>query len=298
MLRYLSSPGGMLTDHIAVQNYGLKALTLNLYPIDAVNGHDGAIGYLPKGTPTPGASAWVRIPAVDSTAQIRIPPRTARILPIQLAVPLKAAPGDHAAGIILSLTSKVKGKTGQLVDFEQRVALRIFVRVSGDLVAKLEIEKLRARFDGALNALGRGDVKVDYTVHNSGNVTLGGTQRVQISGLLGTAGSVSTLVDVPALLPGGTVSVSTTVKHVLSVFLMAAKVTVSPLAVPGDADPPLQDGVATTKFWAVPWIPLDVALCLALGIPVLIRRRLRRRQASGRHAGRQTPEPVKEKVQQ
>src|SRR5439155_24577120 len=60
LLRYLASPGGALADHVAIQNIGLKPVTLNVYVVDAVNGTDGAIGYLPRASEHTGASRWVR----------------------------------------------------------------------------------------------------------------------------------------------------------------------------------------------------------------------------------------------
>jgi Mg2+/citrate symporter len=114
---------------------------------------------------------------------------------------------------------------------------------------------------------------------------------------LGTTGSVSTLIDVPALLPGNRLAVSTTVKGVLAEFLMAAKVTISPLPIAGDVNPPTQDAVATTRFWAIPWIPAAVVIILLLGmLALLLIRRKRRRAGNGRHSGLSTTKPVPEKV--
>jgi hypothetical protein len=296
-LRYLASPGGALSDHVSVQNIGLKPVTLNVYVVDAVNGADGAIGYLPRASEQTGASRWVRVGIPGGLSRITIPGRSSKVLPVSMTVPSNATPGDHAAGIIASLISRVKSDTGQSVDFEQRVALRTFVRVSGELIAKLNIDKLHAKFDGATNVIGRGSVQVSYTVHNSGNVTLGGKQGIQIKGLLGATGNSPTVVDVPPLLPGGSAAVSVVVKHVMAEMLMTAKVTVKPLALAGDADPPLSDEVASTRFWAIPWIPLGTLILLILPGTWLLLARLRRgRKRAARHSGPRPKQLLEVKV--
>ena len=282
-LRYLASPGGKLSDHIAIENFGLEPITLAVYAVDAKNGNDGRIGYLPKASPGTDSAPWFHIATPGGSGHITIASRKSVILPVTLTVPSKATPGDHTAGIVVSVTSRVKGSTGP-VNFEQRVALRAAVRVSGHLVARLDIDDLRAHFAGATNVLGRGKVTVRYNVHNSGNVTLGGQQRVQLKGLFGKTGVAPAIVDVPPLLPGGSAEVSVVISKVMAEFLMTARVTVTPLALAGDADPPLTDGTATTKFWAIPWIPLIILILLGLIGAVLIRLRRRRRLNPSRHS--------------
>jgi hypothetical protein len=279
LLSYLSSPGGQLTDHVALENFASRPVALRVYVVDAVNSADGAIGYQPRSAKRVGAASWLAVSIPHLASTVTIAPRSSRILTVSLTVPLNATPGDHAAGIIASLTSKVTSTNGQLVDFEQRVALRTFIRVSGALSPQLSIDNLRASFRGGVT--GRGDAAISYSVRNTGNVKLGGRQRITIRGLAGATGSVPALADIPILLPGGIITVSVTVPKVLEQSRMTAAVTISPLQPQGDVDPPAGQARATVTFWAIPWSVLGaLAAVLTSGGLWWWLRRHRRKPAS------------------
>jgi hypothetical protein len=295
-LNYLASPGAHLTDHVAIVNLATKQVTLNLYSADATVGADGTFGYLAKAAPHKDAAAWITPATPGGRSAITLGPRATKIVPLTVSIPADASPGDHTAGVITSLTSKVKSDKGELVDFEQRVALRASIRVSGPLHPALTVEDLQAHYGGTANPIGSGTVTVTYRVHNTGNVRLGARQKVIVSGLFGADEPAKTLADVPLLLPKSVVIMSVTVPDVFPQLRLRARVVLFPLKVEGDVDPGLPNQIsATTSVWAIPWaliIILASLLVLALGAWAWTRRRRRQLpgpRGGGRHRGGPNP---------
>jgi hypothetical protein len=279
-LSFLASPGSRLTDRIAVLNLGIKKVTLNLYVADAKIGTDGAFGYLARSAPRSDAATWITPETAGRSTTVTLGPQGRAVIPVSLTVPANASPGDHAAGIILSLTSRVTSSAGERVDFEQRVALRTFIRISGPLHPQLTVENLTARYSGTLNPIRGGAVTVHYRVHNTGNVRLGARQTVAISGLLATRHPGKALADVPLLLPGSSFDVTTTVHGVLPQLRLTAQVKLFPLTVAGDVNPGLPARFSgQTSLWAIPWgLGIVIGAVALLILLALLWRRLRRRR--------------------
>ena len=263
---YLAQPGSILSDHVAVENIGIVPITLSVYPTDASNSEgDGSFAFPAAAVKPVDAGTWLHIgglPAGVSTVVVR--PRSTLFLPITLSVPANASPGDHAAALIASLQGEVKNSNGQLVHLDQRVATRVFIRISGRLHPKLVIENLTAAYHGSLNPFARGDVTITYRVHNTGNVKLGGQQLVEVSGLFGST-SAPRPPDVPLLLPGGAVQQTITVHGVYPQVWMSTTVTVSATVLSGDVNPGAGPWTASTHFWAIPWALMVLIVLLVLG---------------------------------
>ena len=273
-----ASAGGRIDDHLAVLNLTRHAETLRVYTVDADPGANGGYVYPPRTAQRVGAGAWVAVGTPHAAGVIRAAARSTTILPIRLQVPANASPGDHAAAVIVSLTALVKGKSGQRLHLEQRVATRVLVRVAGVLRPQLAIDNLQASYSGSLNPIASGRATVTYTVRNTGNAILSGTQAVTIEGLFRSTTHATGLPPIPTLLPGGSYTSKVNVPGVFPEIRMTAKVAVTPKALGSDVDTGLSPVTASTHFWAVPWILIAIILLLALG--VWLRRRWRRRRAS------------------
>ncbi|HSY14350.1 MAG TPA: DUF916 domain-containing protein [Jatrophihabitantaceae bacterium] len=292
-----SSPGGVAEDHVAIENLSAQPLPLNIYATDAENAPNGALSYAARSAKVVDAGAWIAIGTPGGASTITVPAQSKIILPIELKVPDNASPGDHAAAIIVSLTSAVKNKKGELVNFEQRVADRVFIRVSGPIHAALAVQGLRATYHGTLNPIGQGSVTVTYTVKNTGNIDLGGKQKLQLSGLLGSSGKAPVLADVPLLLPGGSASLSIKIGRVWPELLMHAKVSVTPTVLAGTVNPAVALASASASFWAIPWTLLAIIVIILAVIGYLIWRLKHPKPKSGRHGnpgkpGKAKPAPV------
>jgi Bacterial protein of unknown function (DUF916) len=288
---YDATPGGSIEDHIAVINFAAHPQTLNVYPVDAVNGTNGAFAYAARAAPRTQVGAWLTVGMIKA-GEITVAPRTVEILPIYLRVPSNASPGDHVGAVIVSLTGLLKGKNKQLVKFEQRIATRVIIRVSGPLHPRLSIENLHASYSGHLDPFASGAVTVTYTVRNTGNVLLGASQHISAHGLFGSSGRAPALAGIPLLLPGGSYRVSTRVPGVLPEISVTVAVRLGPEGLRGDINPGLHVISASVTLWTVPWILVALVIILLLVIIALIWRRRRRSPAPGR-VGVQTPEGVK-----
>jgi hypothetical protein len=289
---YDASPGGYLVDHIAVINFATHAQTLNVYAVDATSGTNGYFTYAPKAAPRRQVGTWLTV-RTKSPGQVTIGPRATVILPVYLRVPTNASPGDHGGGVIVSLTSLVKGKHNALVKFEQRVATRVIIRVSGPLHPQLSIENLHASYSGQFNPFASGVVTVRYTVRNTGNALLGATQLVSVHGLFGSSAQAKDLPGVPLLLPGGAYNVSTRLPGVPPEITITAKVQLSPHGLRGDINPGLHATTASVTLWAIPWILVAVVIVVLLIIAAMIWRRIRRSPRRNRDTVKKTPEGAK-----
>ena len=268
---YGATPGAIVKDFVAVSNVGNNPVTLKIYASDAFNTPEGGFDLLAAGKPSVDVGNWTK----PERGSVALAPRSVAIVPFTLTIPANATPGDHAAGIVAALTTEQTGANGQKVSVEQRVGARIYLRVTGDLTPRLSITGLTGSYTG--KPLGRGDATVSYTVRNTGNTRLSGTQRVSVSTPWGSTVDSEALPPVPELLPGGLVKVTTTVHGLLPAGWLDALVHVDPAPPAGFADQ-VQPTEETTTLSAVPWLPLGALLVLLLGILalVLVRRRRRR----------------------
>ena len=283
--RWVVTPGATLDDTVGIVNIGRTPLTLDVYGADAANAKDGSFTLLPKTRPAVDAGRWMTLHIPHHATSVTVPARSLVIVPVSLDVPRNASPGDHSAGIVASLTSYVTNRQNARIKLEQRVAVRVFVRVSGPLHPKLSVEALDAGFGGPLSPFSAGGTTVTYRVHNTGNVNLAGLQSVSVRGLFGST-EHATAPKLPLLIPGGTAEFRVHVHGVYPEFLMAAGVHITPLVPVGDVDPSLSSFSGDTSFWAIPWIL--VALLLALAT-LLLAYLQRRRRAADERASRWAP---------
>jgi hypothetical protein len=291
-LSYGVTPGSTVRDHVAILNFSSSRLTLSVYATDAINTNGGGFGLLPGGKRPKDAGAWTTVagrPAGGSVT-VHVPARRTSgagfvLLPVVVHVPAGAEPGDHVGGVVAVLSTVGANSQGTKVRLNQRVATRLFVRVSGRAKPALAIERLTATYHPGGLTLGKGKVTVAYSVHNTGNVSLGARQSVHVSGLFGSAGSAPAVPEIPLLLPGASVHESVDVRGVLPLVRLSAKVTLHPTHPVGAVDPGLPTQiVASTSFWAMPW----ALLILILAAIVAGGWWWRRRRAAGNPAGRQT----------
>ena len=269
-----ATPGGALTDRVAVTNYSTGPLQLTLHATDAANTAQGDLALLAPNAPSSGVGRWVSFPA---GAAVRVPARGMVIVPFELRVPANASPGDHFGGIIVTLESAVSGPSGQRVRLLQSVGTRLLLRVSGPAMPQLEIDHLRVHYQGTINPVASGRAVLRYRIRNTGNLALGGRQTVWISGIFGSSIHARSVRSVPLLLPGGSVEEAVTFPQVYPRLKMVAHVVISPLSVPGASVPPNGPYRATVRFWAVPsWLVGAPALLLAGVAAWYLRRRLGR----------------------
>jgi hypothetical protein len=276
-LTFLTAAGARLDDHLALINFSGHRLRLRAYAVDAANAADGSIGFAARSARPKDAGAWISLVLPDHRNTVTLAPHQTLVVPVHIAIPANAQPGDHVAGIVASLTSLITNRQGRRVNFEQRVALRTFFRIGGVLRPSLSIDDLTVISPAQWNPLNTTTATVHYTVRNTGNVRLSGRQLVTVTGLFHTVRA--TAPRLPLLFPGGSVKVTVRVHGVYPQFRMTVRVTVKPLTVLGDVDTNLPATFEATKgFWLVPWTLVAVlALLIIAVVGYLVRRRQRRK---------------------
>jgi hypothetical protein len=286
---YSGTPGGHIKDHVAVFNYSTKPLHLAFYATDATSTSTGEFTLLAAGQRPKDLGRWLNL---GGKTALSIPARTAKgpgevIAPFSLTIPANASPGDHAAGLVVSLAGVAKDSNGDQVKLDQRVGARVYLRVSGPLNPSLSVQQLAPTYSPGPFGLGSGQVKVTYRVANTGNVILGAHDAITVKGRFGFGTKTVRLGDVPALLPGESVEVAGVVKGVFPQLSEKVTVTLTPIAPVGAADPTLHPFTATTSITAMPWLVLLI-LAIVLLLWVLRRWRRRRQGSPGTGPGRST----------
>jgi hypothetical protein len=281
------APNAVRVDHVAVFNYSAKPVVVGLAARDALTTRGGGLDVEPTATKPRDVGAWIALGAT----RLRLAPRTRVIVPFQLGLPYNAAPGDHTGAIVASLVTTSTSPDGRRVEVENRVGLRIYLRVAGAVTRRLSVTALRASFRGGARPLAGGPVDVSFTLRNTGNVRLGARERVTVRDAFGrTVGSA--LLDAPlVLLPGSSIPVAVRVGPVVGTVRMSASVDVEPLRLEGDPGPDLPHVTRSVSFWALPWLSL-LGLCLL--VAGLVGWRVRRRRRPPRRARhRREPGPPK-----
>lgn len=269
---YSVNAGGQIKDAMIVANRGKTPVTLAVYAADGFTTDTGQLNLLTAGEKSAGIGAWVR--AEQTTLALK-PGQTVEV-PFALSVPANATPGDHVGGIITSLT---QADSTQGINVDRRLAIKIKLRVGGELAPQLAVENLHTGYSGTANPFGSGDATVTYTVHNTGNTILSAQQAVSISGPFGwwpaRAGDIPAT---PQLLPGESWQVSVPVHGVAPALSLATTVTLTPVLVDASGTTTLLDPIeATAHRAAIPWtlLALIVALAAAVVGTILLRRRTR-----------------------
>ncbi|MBB5789018.1 WxL protein peptidoglycan domain-containing protein [Jiangella mangrovi] len=275
---YELEPGGTVSDVVRVNNFSDTPQTFRVYSQDAINTPEGSFSLL-EGSETPvDVGLWAAV----SHDTVEVPANGHVDLPFTLTVPANATPGDHAGGIVASLTDVVTEENDNQVLVENRVGTRIYLRVGGDLAPSVRIQAVSASLDNGWIPFTGGDMTVSYELENTGNVRVTGSQLVDVEGPLGVGLKSVHPEDLPELLPGQKYTVTVEADGVQRLGRVTARLTVDPssLNVPeGSPEPPSVTGVASA--WAIPWPELVVLLVVVVLLWLLRRRsRLRRRKAA------------------
>jgi hypothetical protein len=273
-----ATPGVKLTDHVAVVNFGTTALKLHVFVTNAVSTVHGGTTYVPPAKAIGGPADWVTIHFPRHSSTLRLAPRSKVFLPVTVAIPKNAPPGDHVGAIIVALSSVIQSKNHAKVHFIQQVATRIITRVSGTLRPGLKVVGLRVAYHTPLSPFATSPATLTFKIRNTGNEVLGGNVTVSVSGLLGSTETRTDVVKILPLLPGGAIPERVQVNGVYPEIYMQGNVSVAPLVVQGQVDQGLAIYRGQVGFWAIPWIALVIFVLLVLLITGtwLRRRRLNR----------------------
>ncbi len=268
-LTYQVAPGATIDDTVIVYNLGNVPLLFRIYATDAFNNDDGQFDLIPGADVPVDAGSWVTLVQEDITLE----PGKQATIPFTLRVPIDATPGDHVGAIVAANIQTTDNGDGQVIDVERRTGTRLYLQVDGPLNPDLAVVDLTTDYHHSANPFG-GTADVSFTIENRGNVRLGGTPVVEFSGPLGLAKKTITLPEIPELLPGEEVALTTEVDGAAALFLdtTTVKIEAADVAERGEST----STVSKDRTFAPPVFILLVALVILFG--VLARRAYLRRQ--------------------
>lgn len=267
-LRHTVDPGQTVADHIAVTNLGAETATLRVLAGDGVLGRDGAFD-IASGEPQD-AGAWISVDAPDAGA-LTLSGGETRVLPLTIAVPADATPGDHPAGIVVASST-----AADAVTVTHRIGVRVHLRVAGEAESRLEVRQVSTSFSPSWIPFAPGTLRVRLEVSNVGDVRLGAAASAGGSGALGWAAERGG-GRIEELLPGDSSQVTVEV-DAWPLALLAGRASVAGVAVGEDdvVPPPVVE--SGFRQLAVSWTGLALLAALAAGVAGL---RHRRRAATG-----------------
>jgi LPXTG-motif cell wall-anchored protein len=296
---FQAAPGTLIEDWIAVTNFSEQPASFRVYASDATTDYDtAAFTLIGAEQASTDLGAWTvvesgpsecpdtndqaeEVCAHDLGVRITLDGGETRVLPFAVTVPHDATPGDHSAGVVASFEQETAEDDGTTVLLEQRVGARIYLRVDGPLEAGVNVAGVTASYDGTINPFGRGAAIIGFDVTNTGNVRLSGLPAVRVTGPFGLDLGALDLEPVANLLPGGTGHVTARVPAIAPVFLLAAKVTVTPTAGDGsiaETELDVLPATGSAQAWAVPWSALVLIALISGGTWFVVWRRRRYRR--------------------
>ncbi|MDD7930604.1 hypothetical protein PUW81_011465 [Microbacterium sp. NM3R9] len=258
-LRHVVDPGTSVRDAIAVTNHSAEDAAFAVATGDGVVGTDGAFDVR---TDDPAAGgAWLQVDGLDGGA-LTLASGETRVLPVTIAVPADATPGDHPAGIVVALSTEDAGVT-----LTHRVGVRVHLQVAGEIAPALRVDAATASYSPSWVPFAPGTLTVEYRVTNTGNVRFGASAAADASGPLGLMPGAGT-GEAFEVLPGGTATQRIEVP-LAPMFFAAGEVTVTPVSLGDDRVPLPEAASAGFSTPAVPWSSLAVVM-LGAGIAALV----------------------------
>lgn len=270
---YDVEPGAVVTDTMVVVNTGTEPLPLAVYAADAFTAPSGEIDVLVDGAPSLGAGTWVAVPPTA----LQLAPGESADVAFTISVPADARPGDHAAGIVTSLTSQDASST---LSVDRRLGTRINLRVAGELTPAAAVTGVTASYEGSWNPFDSGRLIVRYSLENTGNTRLTGLETVTASGLAGVLSTTTPPTQVTEIIPASTIDMEREVPA-FSLGWITGTLTIAPAGV-GLGTGAVSEVVTDFAIPAVPWSLYGLIALVAgaaVAIALVVRRSMRRRDA-------------------
>jgi hypothetical protein len=267
-LTYVADPGAVITDAVTLMNLGTDVLTFRVFATDAFNNADGQFDLLVSDQKPVDVGSWVSFPQ----EMITVPAGKQVTVPMTITIPPGASAGDHVGAVLASSPTLAVADNGPVITVDRRTGTRIYLRVNGPLFPELAVTDVETTYHQAVNPLG-GSARVTYRVENRGNVRLGGTAKLTIGGPLGLGEQQVVLPDIPELLPGQHVDLSTDIDDVPAGFRNSTTVSVQAVGSPDLGD--VKAASSGDVTFAPPLFLLGVLLAVLFGLLAL--RAYRRR---------------------
>jgi hypothetical protein len=268
-----ADPGTSIQDHVVISNASTVERTFAVYGADAFNTESGGYDLKPAATAPVDVGTWARV----DTPTVTIPALKSAVVLVTIAVPAGASPGDHPGGIAVSVANPAPSAQGVVID--TRVAVRLNVRVSGQLTPALGVRSVQASYGSTWVPFGGAATVVSYQVVNTGNVKIIGKPRIRVTGPFGIRLKQVAAANTQEILPGQSFTVQSVLAGVAPIGVATAVVDVDMSAAPGpDTQIPLVSSTERTTFLAASWTGLLIVALLALAAWFVVRRARQRRR--------------------
>lgn len=264
-------PGTSRTEHLAVTNLGSAPVAFALKAADGYFTDTGRFNMLPSSSTSVDAGTWI-----DVQESVEVGPGETQVVAFTISVPEDAAPGDHPAGIAATVLSMPAAGDTQAVGVEGRVGFRVLTQVTGDLTPALAVDDVVVRYEYSWNPFAPGQVSVQYTLRNEGNVALGVKDRVVSVSPGGEDPPETGSPELTEMFVGDERIIRSEVHDVWPLGPLTARVAVQPTALQG-GDQVLERAAAEVTTVALPWPQSAVVLIVAV-IVLLVRFDVRRRR--------------------
>ena len=267
--------GASVEEHVLLTNSSTVAREFRVYGADGFNTAAGGYDLFPAAQPPTDVGSWVSV----ATPTVTVAPLATAVVALTVSVPATATPGDHPGGLVVSPVQAQVTEAGVVVD--TRVAVRLNVRVAGELTPALDVRSVAGSFDGGLVPFSGGPMTVTYEVVNSGNVKVVGVPRLRVTGLFGTELATLDGGETREVLPGDSFTVTSVLDDVAPMGLTTAVVDVEMAAAPGPAtEIPLVSSTGRATVLAVPWTGLALVAIVGIVAWLVVRTVRRRRRES------------------
>jgi hypothetical protein len=269
-------PGDTIEESIDVTNKTEEPKRFTVYGADAFNATNGGAFSLTTVNDAPSdLGSWMSFP----TTQITVKPGKTVNVPVDIAVPRTATPGDHIGGIVTLDEEVTPGAEGTVrLNVQNQIGVRVYARVAGPLTPQMSITDYTLETDGNAVPFGNGTSVVSFNVENTGNVRLTPDAEVVLTGAFNRELYRTEPQTLNEVLPGGTVSLRTEIP---------ASVFIGPVSARLDLVAPETSAGADATAWVIPWLALLVLAVLIIGF---VLWRLRRR--SEKSAADAAPAPA------
>lgn len=173
-LSYEIKPTKSIEDVLTLRNYSTdQTYTLKLYPVDAIQGTDGASAFKLQDKEQVHIGTWITL----NNEEILIEPGETKYIPYRIDIPENSTPGTFQGGLIAEMYDKNLPNSEKQIKIVTRFIEPIFVSIPGRKKIEYNLETFSYNHNN-----GKPEFQIKFS--NSGNVFLKGEIDIAVEGTL------------------------------------------------------------------------------------------------------------------
>ncbi|MEA1909723.1 MAG: LysM peptidoglycan-binding domain-containing protein [Patescibacteria group bacterium] len=174
-----AEPGSTIIDKAEVINNKSREVKLNVALLDGATTKSGGYTLVGNIEENKDIGTWSSL----SDNFLIIPPRSKKIVDLEIKIPENADVGSHPGGVVIWEDTNVldKKKSAGQLSVITRVAARIYLTVPGDIIRKIVVDNLSHSVTGNV-------LYFNMTIENQGNVQITPEIDITLNSLLGELG--------------------------------------------------------------------------------------------------------------